>query len=332
MGAALLALLLTTPLAAFDRGDVLLENRTHVPALGIPGPLYELWVHTGWRYAFSGGWQLLIHKPIPYTGPGRFLVPRPDQILSHHEQTVSVWDGVARPYWTEGKGYTEVFRHDTELSEIAPMRSGNFLVAEQWNDRGAKLIEFNLQGRVAEYSFPEGIDTATNRALGAMHIELLSDQCTVLYTLGKEIASNRVRRLNICTKQPQTDFASLVAGEYAGSIRQLPSGDILVANGSAVLQFTSQGSLVRSYQFPGVTHLALTTDGSAFWAAGVYLEKAHLRRFDLSTPDADPPSLQLGNDEMKTLVVPLDVADLVIVGEWRAALEPVKARVRAVRR
>lgn len=317
-----LALLLAAPLAAFERGYVLLENRAHAPSLHLPADRHELWAYAGgWRYAVHAGGAPLIYKLVPYSGPGRFLMPAPDRILFHHQRVVSFWDGVPRLYNEAGKGYTEIFAEETELGEIAPMRSGNFLVPQRWNDRerGAKLIEFNVRGRVAEYAFPEVIDPATNRALGATHIELLADQCTVLYTLG-----NRVARLNICTGQAQTDFATLVAGEHAGSIRQLPNGDVLVANGSAILQFTSAGSLRRTYSFPGVTHLALTADGKAFWAGGVFLGKAELRRFD---PEQ---SVQLGNDGMQTLMVPLETTDLVVVGEWRASNAQVKSR--AVRR
>lgn len=337
IAAAVLAIILAAPLVASERGSVLFETRTRVP--GRATPSHELWLYLmGHRYAVAAGGTLLIHKTVPYSGPGRLLIPASDQIVFHHERTVSVWDGVYRNFVEPGKGYTEIFSEETELGEIAPMRSGNFLVPQRWNDRtrGAKLIQFNLGRRVAEYAFPEVIDPATNRALGATHIELLADQCTVLYTFGSDHpAANRVGRLDICTGQPQPDFATLVAGEYAGSIRQVPNGDVLVANGSAVLRFNAAGSLLRTYQFPGVTHLALTTDGKAFWAGGVDQEKAHLRRFDLATPNGDlPPSVQLGNDQMQTLTVPLETSDVVVIGEWRAATAPTwgKPRGRAVRR
>ena len=329
--AAFCGVILSAPAAAAERGSVWLELHSDVR---VPIPWYDVWLyHMGQPYAVGIGW-IGIAKVVPFTGSGHFLIPAPDRYVFHYEQTVAFWDGVVHMMWEEGKGYTDVFRHDTELGEIAAMRSGNFLVAERWNDpaHGAKLIEFNLHGRVAEYLFPEVLDVANHRALGAMHIELLADQCTVLYTLGNDDpASNRVRRLNICTRQPQNDFASLLPGEYAGSIRQLPNGDVLVANGSVVLQFTANGSLVRSYQFPGVTHLALSTDGRTFWAAGVNLAHTDLRQFGVNMPDANPPSLPLGNPEMRTLIVPLEVNDLVVIGEWRAATAPMKVRPRAVR-
>jgi hypothetical protein len=311
---ALLTASISIPAHAFDRGDVLLENRVQSTV-----PTYELWDHFGWRFAVLTGFPL-IDKTIPFTGPGHFIAPAPNEIVFHSDRTVSVWDGAPHAYNEPGKGYAEIFTDDAELSEIAPMRSGNFLVAE----RGPKLIEFNLHGRVADHAFPN--------SLGARHIELLADQCTVLYTTGNDDpAGNRVHRMNICTQQPQTDFASLTAGEYAGAIRQLQTGDVVVANGNAILQFNAGGSFVRSYPFPGVTHLALSTDGLSFWGAGVNEGRAELRHFDPSVADGKPESVQLGNDEMVTTSVPDDVSDLVVVGEWRAALTTV-GRSRAVRR
>lgn len=103
-----------------------------------------------------------------------------------------------------------------------------------------------------------------------------------------------------------------------------------MANGAAVLQFDSKGSLLRTYENRGVTHLALSTDGKVFWSAGVDLEKAYLRGFDLSTPNAAPSSIQLGNDGMFTLLVPLETTDLVVVGEWRASTSA-RRRGRAIR-
>jgi hypothetical protein len=214
------------------------------------------------------------------------------------------------------------------------MRSGNFLVAERWNDlaHGAGLIEFNFKGTVRSYRFPDVIDSANQRALGARHIELLADDCTLLYTLGDDDANgNRVRRMNICTGLPQTDFATLPAGQYAGAIRQLAGGNVLVADGTAVLQFSSEGSLLRSYQLPGVTSLALSVDGRTFWAAAVDHEQATLMHFNPAVVDGAAVSVSLGNPGSQSSVVPLEVSDLVVVDEWRASAIPLNGRVRSAR-
>lgn len=320
-----LRLLSSIVLAAFIRGEVYFETPHRYRGGDVTGA--DLWI-TGpdWSYAGLGGGSLLIHKHVPIVGPGRFLVPAHDRLLFVHERTVSVWDGIPTYYELPGKGYDEIFTHDAELSEITPSRAGRYLVAERWNDRarGAKLIEFDLHGRVAEYRFPEVI--VGDRALGAMHIELLADRCTLLYTLGNDDpAGNRVRRLNICTNEAQSDFASLFPRQYAGAIRQLPSGDVLVANGNAILRFNSSGSLERGYHFPGVTHLALSTDGLTFWAGGGYLDQAELRHFAW---DGNSRTMPLGNPGMTSAYTPVSASDLAVVGEWRAAVE---RRVRIAR-
>lgn len=212
------SLLLSLPAAAFDRGDVLLENRSHRPGDG-NSTSYDSWIHFGWHYAFAMG-SALMYKPVPYHGvPGHFLIPTPADIVFHHERIVSHWDGVPRRGNTPGKGYTEIFTADAELSEIAPMRSGNYLVAERWTDgsRAARVIEFNVRGRVAEHPFPELIDPATRRALGATHIELSSDQCTLLYTLGgDDPGGSRVRRMNLCYASGAGRFRDPAAGRVRG--------------------------------------------------------------------------------------------------------------------
>jgi hypothetical protein len=334
---AVLACFLALPVAALDPGNVLIELREHAPAHNIP-PGGSLWIHWGWNYASPIGLPL-IYKRVPYAGEaGRTLILAPDRFIFHHENTVSMWNGRYEVFTAPGLGYTEIFKAGAELGEIAPMRSGNFLVAERSADRarGAKLIEFNRNGIVAEYPFPEvvAMPLTANRVLGASHIELLADQCTVLYTLGSDDRVSRpaVRRLNICTGQPEPDFAPLLVDEHAGSIRQLANGDIVVANGMVIHQFTSTGSLIRSRQFPGVTHLANAPDGKTFWAAGVYLEKAYLQNFDPADPVTDPPSVPFGNPGSQSLRVPFDITEIYVVGEWRASMSVVKSRGRAVRR
>lgn len=333
ISAALLTILLALPLAAFDRGSVLLENRSQPPySLTV---YTDLWGHVpGWPYALAAHGLPLNLKGVPYYGSGSFLAPAPNRIVFHSDRTVSWWDGVYREANTLEPAYTEIFKADTELSEIAPMRSGNFLVAERWSDaaRGAKLIEFNLRGRVAEYRFPTIVDAETNRALGARHIELLADQCTVLYTLGSDHRlNNRVLRMNICTGAQQADFATLLAGEYAGAIRQLPNGDVLVANGAFVMKFNAQGSYTGGYPLAGVTHIALSPDVSTVWAAGVSLDELKLQRFDLGGPSASGVQVPIGNPEMHDSLVPLNVTDLVVIGEGRAsAARPMPRRGRAV--
>src|SRR6185295_10385661 len=94
--ALLLVLLLAAPVHAYERGNVLLESD-------------GLWFTAdGWPYALPTGW-LLIHKTIPFNGPGHFVIPAPNQVIFHDGHTMSVWDGVNRLFSEPGKGYIDLF-------------------------------------------------------------------------------------------------------------------------------------------------------------------------------------------------------------------------------
>lgn len=298
---AALVMLVATSAAAQFPGNVFVEVETR------PGSV-ETRLHVGTKTVGYVAFPL-IYKSIPFSrADGNFVMPRQQHTIFHYAGTMSFWNGQMTYYNEPGNGYTEIFHRDAELTEIAPMRSGNYLVAER---RSGKLVEFNLGGIVAEHAFP-----------GAMHVELLSDQCTVLFTSGDDDPNgNRVGRLNICTGEQLSDFATLIPGEYAGSIRQLASGDVIVANESAVLQFNRFGSLVHTYPYP-VTHLGLTPDGSGFWASGTVEGQPHLLRFDPNAPHAEPQSIRFDMG----IAWALTIQELVVVGEWRSALRPVKGR------
>jgi hypothetical protein len=298
----LLALLVALPLAAFDRGEVYFEHSSALPWSS--DTYFETWAFApAWSYAVAADAVPLIDKLVPYLGSGHFFVAAPNQIVFHSGGTMFVWDGVYRRFTDAGNGAVEIFHDDAPLGEIVPMRSGRFLVPA-----GAKLIEFDLHGRIAEHAFP-----------GAEHVELLGDQCTLLYGAG-----NRVARMSLCSGTALTDFATLAADDVVGSIRQLPNRDVLVATGNGIAQFTADGALLRTYSFAGATHIALTPDGGAFYAAGVIANRAELRFY------GEPKEIPIGNPRMQTAFVPLHADDLVVVGEWRAAAQPMVRR-RAAR-
>ncbi|HJQ40144.1 MAG TPA: hypothetical protein VKB93_23615 [Thermoanaerobaculia bacterium] len=298
---AFLVLCLSTPLFAYERGNVLFGDRAQSLQYGLNSQ--ELWLEFGGDYAVYTGGVPLIFKPVPFGVSGNFLIPRKDLYVFHHDREVAFWDGHYRPFVSPEPAYTSVFHATADLGEIAPMRSGNFLVPEI---HGTKLIEFNARGVVTEYAFP-----------GATHIELLADQCTLLYTRGDGDAA--VHRFDLCARKSLPDFAALQPGQYAGSIRQLPNGDVLVANGNAVLHFTQAGSLLRSYPLPNVTRIALTPDASAFWAAGVYANAGELRRVELQSPFLAHEPVPLGNPGSQSIYIQVEATDLVVVGEWRAS-------------
>lgn len=314
--------------APYPAGNVLLENHSTAPGYGLTSN--DLWVYFGGDYTFSAGATPLIYQPSPIAGAARFLIPTPNAIIYENGRTVSVWDGSTHFYGEPETGTRDILTADSDIAEIAPARFGHFLVAEQWNtpDVGAKLIEFNFAGVVAEYRLPTILDVAHNRALGANHIEVLGDGCTVLYTLGLDDPNpGRVHRFNICTGAAEADFSVPSSTlEYAGSVRQLPNGNVLVATGKSVRELTPEGRPAYEWAFENVTHLALTPDGFGFYAAGVNQQKEDFRFYNLFARGAPAKSIQIGNPEMKTLFVPEQVLELEVAGEWRAAVVPMRTR------
>ena len=288
---------LALPAAALDRGNVVLKVRTIVPPANTFG--FDLWLHFGWTYA--GVLGSLLEEPIPWLAADHFLMPATNAVLFHDGHTLSVWD-------ESSSKSSAIFHDDAQLGEIAPLRGGRFLVAEQ---SGAKLIEFDLRGRLADFDLSGG----------ALHIEALANGCVVLYDTGTDA---RVRRVNICGGAAADDFVSLPESSVAGAIRQMPGGDVLVAGGNAVFQFTSAGALLRMYPVGGVTHIALAPDGATFWAAGVDGDVAFLRHVDPRASGSE--SIPLGNPGMQSIEVPQDASELAVVAEWRAAAQPVRGR------
>lgn len=300
------------------------------------------WVYLpGFPWATGTGW-LLISKAIPYAWPGWFIVTQPGAVLFHDGRTISFWDGVVRSAVDPGKGYDDLFVSDAELGEFAPIRSGHFLVAERWADvpRRATLVEFDINGRVGEHPFPDLIDEKS-RSLGAEHFEILSDGCTVLYAAGADgsVVRSFVRRLNICTGTREADFAVLAPSQSAGAIRQLRTGEVLVASGESIEKFTETGELVRRYVLPAsnrespapnVTHIVLSPEGSVCWAAAIDQSAPKLYRFDPYAADPGIVMIDVGNPGMQPPAMATGIHSLVVVGEWRASAAG--ARSRSVRR
>ncbi len=317
--AVILLLTISAPLEAqiARRGDVFYGYYQGLPT-GVPKD-YALWIYMdGGPWATRAGGCRLIDKCAPYARPG-LLVPRPDLYLFHTNGTVSWWNGIAIPATVPGLGYNEIFHDDTPLGDITAWPTGNFVVPELTNDASgtAKLIEFSLQRRVRDYSFPAG-------SRGARHIELLADQCTLLYTTGDDLF---VHRMNVCSGDAQSDFTTLWPGQKAGVVRQLANRDVLVAAGEWIAQFHQDGTFVRGHPLDGAMVIALSTDGRSFWAGSVDAKNvAHLVHFDPETGDGNPRAVMIGNPGMGSLYVPMNASDLVVVGEWRAAMHGLRRR------
>lgn len=279
-----------------------------------------------------GAWDL-ISKAIPWAGPGRLFIPSGSQIFFQAGNTVGLWDGHVELYNEPGLGYHEVLTVDTELGEIAPLPSGHFLVPERSGDAsGVRLIEFNQTRRVREYTFPHLVDWRTGQVLGARHIEVLRDGCTVLYTNGFDGYLNRVGRWNLCTDTAEPDFASLPFAQYAGSIRQLPDGDVLVANGTFIRRFAEDGSPRGAIPAEDIDarFLALSSDGTRMWAVGIVDEVPVVIPFNAKTGMrlVGPLAFEAPHNSLEPFI---EIQDVVVVGEWRAAAPRITGKRRSSR-
>ena len=208
---------------------------------------------------------------------------------------------------------------NTNLGELVRNRAGDLFVAETSGSASgiaARLFRIDANGDVtATYQIPFARGFSPR---GPAHIELLADQCTLLYTLGSDVLSvRRVFRYNVCAGRALSDFAALEGYvPYAGGIRQLPSGDVLVATGLDVRRFTSAGTQIASYPIPAVA-IALTPDANGFWAVSPY----ELLRIDFERPVYIAARVRIPS--------PFYSGALGVVGEWRAGSAP--ARTRSVR-
>jgi hypothetical protein len=239
------------------------------------------------------------------------LAPAPDRILVSLEYFVGLS--------TDGATISDRLLIDsgmTNLGEIVAMRGGDFLVAERvgrTNRLAPRLVRFNVAGEILRIYELELIPR-WSLSVGPAHMELLSDQCTLVYTLGDDYDLRRVMRYDVCAGRPMPDLLMLEGlFQYVGSIRQLPDGDLLIAGGHQVRRYDARGTQVAVYNVPAL-RIALTPDASGFWA----VDRWTLQRIDFARPTvlADRVSLpHLGN-----------VRALAVLGEWRAATNFIKRR------
>src|ERR1043166_619794 len=103
--AVLILFLAAMPLAAFQRGEVYFEHTSTVP--GNSSPYSETWVFApGFNYAAGADATPLLYKSVPIFGEGHLLIPAPNEIVFHHDQTVSTWAGVNHIFSEPGLAYT----------------------------------------------------------------------------------------------------------------------------------------------------------------------------------------------------------------------------------
>jgi len=149
---------------------------------------------------------------------------------------------------------------------------------------------------------------------GLVSLDLASDQCTMYYTS----RGKRVFRYDVCAGVALPDLTSSLPGYWAGQLRILPDGGVLVVNLDSVLRLSNTGAVTRVYDVAGKDRwwaLALDVDHSSFWAT------AHdtAFKFDIATgvilTSFQSPRLHL--------VVPdYWFTAIAVVGEPRAAAAP----------
>jgi hypothetical protein len=124
---------------------------------------------------------------------------------------------------------------------------------------------------------PTAFNALPDGRKGTDRIDLAPDQCTIYYTS----EGKRVKRFDTCTNTQLSDFASNLPGTAAKEVRILLDGTVLVADTQAIHRLDASGSIIQSYDAPGIdcwTALALADAGS-FWAGC----GASVHKFDLSS-------------------------------------------------
>jgi YVTN family beta-propeller protein len=117
---------------------------------------------------------------------------------------------------------------------------------------------------------------------GSDWVELLKDQKTFLYTS----EGTSIKSFNVSTKTQNPDFAVNLPGVSAFALRQLPDGDILVADSTAALLLNGTTGAIKTTYTPSgapqsVFALNLDPDGTSFWTAD--LSTGVIYKFDIAS-------------------------------------------------
>lgn len=167
---------------------------------------------------------------------------------------------------TFGSGYNE------HPESIVFDRAGNAYVGQADGNRG--ILRFDAAGNLRASFAP----ARENR--GTDWVELAEDQCTLFYTSeGKAI-----KRFNVCTNAPLSDFVAALPGSNAFALRLLPSGGLIVGDREVIVRLDATGNVVRTYDAPGEDRwfaINLDPDGTSFWSADQ--RTGNVYKFDLAT-------------------------------------------------
>ena len=205
------------------------------------------------------------------------------------------------------------------------------------------LVKIDPNGKVVADRFAlntTGYNGINDLTPGDINIDLSSDQCTIYYTYKHantpDNAFNNIKRYNVCSHTQLPDFANSRGPglpqeeviQSSGSLRLLPSGGLLLANGGGIiLSFDSTGKIIQTYDIPtrvinndpriqtsgsATESLSLNLGGKSFWTnAGGYIYQ-----IDLATGRV-LQVLPVSSDNLDSLE-----GRLAIAGEVRAPTTP----------
>jgi len=117
---------------------------------------------------------------------------------------------------------------------------------------------------------------------GSDWVELLKDQKTLLYTSEGKL----IKSFDVSTSTQNPDFASGLPGSNAFELRQLPDGDILIADSNAALLLNGATGAIKTTYTPtgnpiSIFALNLDPDGTSFWTAD--LNTGTVYKFDIAS-------------------------------------------------
>lgn len=307
-----------------ERGDVLAQSHIFDVLIQIPPP--------GDTVTIAGPTGAIKSYDAPLKMPAVFgrnglLFLNPALAIQWWDQGIQEWrPGIGVSATPLRLAFPQTFFR-LEESELLRTRSGDFLVAE-YSRLGAKprLLRFTLAGDIVRiFEMPDAplVQTIPLEYDGIAHIELLADQCTLLWS-PRQLERHQVRTFDICTGLAKAPFLSTTSSadpreDRVTGIRALPNGDVLIATPVDVRRYDRGGGKLDSYPVPETwfgeqlahdTLLALTPDASGYWAGRNDL----VQRFDFASPSVPAATFNACHCG--------DLFALSVVDEWRAALQP----------
>ena len=241
------------PAAAFHTGDVFIADASTVRHYNDVGTLIET-INTG----------TTDNDQCTFDAAGNLYVTHPGSILK--------FSGPNDPHTNLG-----TFGNVEYAAPILFDDSGNAYVGvEDYAAPFVYLYKMDAGGNILDQFTPE-IETFFS---GIDSMDLAADQKTLFYSSD----GKRILRYDVSTRTQLPDFVSALPGSYAGGLRILPDGGVLITNGDFILRLNSAGNEVKRYDVDLVNawhSLDLDPDGISFWAQSE--DSSAIYKFDIAT-------------------------------------------------